>query len=209
MAFTFFFRDQHVLELVVEHVVPSFAGRSFIRVWDAGCATGQEPYTLAILLAENMGYFAFKNVRIYATDIDEGGNFGQIIAAGVYQQEELARVPPGLVRKYFEPASVPGYFRVIEPLRSRVVFQRHDLLSLEPIGEDFSLVVCKNVLLHFRPNEQVEVIRMFHRALGKGGYFVTEQTQKLPEELTPLFERVVSDGQLFRKREANDARVAA
>ncbi len=209
MAFTFFFRDLHVMELIMRHAVPSFAGRSFVRIWDAGCAMGQETYTLAILLAEHMGHFAFQNVRIVATDIGEGGDFGPVVRAGVYRREELERVPPELVARYFEPAAEPGSLRVIEKLRSRVEYRRHDLLSLQPVGEGFALVLCKNVLLHFLPEQRVQVIRMFHRALAPGGYFATEQTQKMPPELAPLFEQVVSDGQLFRKVDRHDARHAA
>ena len=63
MAFTFFFRDQQVLERVVEHLLPILSGRSHPRIWDAGSAMGQEPYTLAIILAERMGHFGFNNLR--------------------------------------------------------------------------------------------------------------------------------------------------
>lgn len=208
MAFTFFFRDLHVLELIVKHVIPSLAGRLHPRIWDAGCAAGQEAYSLAILLAENMGHFAFNNLRLLATDLDESGQFGQIIAAGVYAAEELERLPPGILEKYFEPAEAPGRYRVISRIRDRVSYRQHNLLSLQPAGEGFSLIVCKNVLLHFQPRERVEVIRMFHRALAPEGYFATEQTQKLPEEVADLFEQTVSDGQLFRKVDLSDARHA-
>jgi chemotaxis protein methyltransferase CheR len=209
VAFTFFFRDLHVLELIVQHVVPSFAGRTFVRIWDAGCAAGQETYTLAILLAEHMNHFAFNNVRIYATDIDESGDFGRTVREGVYRREELERVPGELVSKYFEPGPEPGFLRVVERLRARVVFQRHDLLSLQPIGYGFSLILCKNVLLHFRPEQQVEVVRMFHQALAPGGYFATEHTQKLPASLAPLFRPVVAGAQLFQKIGLDDACAAA
>jgi chemotaxis protein methyltransferase CheR len=76
MAFTYFFRDSHTLELTVKHMAPEVMGRSRIRIWDAGCAMGPEPYTLAILCAENLGKFAFKNLSIQATDVDEANNFG-------------------------------------------------------------------------------------------------------------------------------------
>jgi len=202
LAFTFFFRDQHVLEVVVEHLLPLLAGRSYPRIWDAGCAMGQEPYTLAIMLAERMGYFAFNNLRIDATDVDETGQFGSIIAAGVYPREELDRLPAGILEKYFQPDGKPGHFQVAESIRRRVVFQRHDLLSLKEIGCGYNLVLCKNVLLHFQPAERVEVIRMFHRALAPGSLFATEQTQGLPEPAAAWFEPVVRDAQLFRKVEA-------
>jgi chemotaxis protein methyltransferase CheR len=198
VAFTFFFRDQHVLDLVVTHVVPSLSGRSRPRIWDAGCAMGQEPYSLAIMMAEGMNTFGFNNLRLEVSDLDDCDTFGPIVRDATYPLEELERVPQPLFDKYFEEVA-PRRYRVIDRVRSRVSFQKHDLLSLKPVGEAFSLVLCKNVLLHFQPEQRVEVIRMFHGALAPGGYFATEQTQKMPTELSGLFEQVASDGQLFRK----------
>jgi chemotaxis protein methyltransferase CheR len=202
VAFTFFFRDQQVLEKAVEHCLPGIAGRNHPRIWDAGAAMGQEPYTVSILFAERMGHFAFNNLRIDATDVENTGQFAKVIAEGVYPKDELSRLPEGIFEKYFEANGKPGHFRVVDKVRERVVFQCHDLLSFMEIGHDYSLVVCKNVLLHFRPPERVEVLKMFHRALAPSGLFVTEQTQEMPVELGPLFERVIPDGQLFRKVEA-------
>jgi len=204
LAFTFFFRDQQVLERVAEHVVPGLAGRSHPRIWDAGAAMGQEPYTLSIMFAERMGRFAFQNLRIDATDVENTGQFAQMIEAGLYPKEELSRLPEGILEKYFEPNGQPGYFRVIDSIRRPVAFQRHDLLSFQEIGHGYSLVVCKNVLLHFQALERIEVLRMFHRALAPGGFFASEQTQEMPRELAPLFERVVPDVPLFRKVEGGE-----
>jgi chemotaxis protein methyltransferase CheR len=201
LAFTFFFRDQQVLELVVEHILPDLAGRSHPRVWDAGAAMGQEPYTLSILFAERMGHFAFNNLRIDATDVESSGQFGRMIDAGRYPQDELTRLPEGILDKYFEPDSEPGHFRVIEKVRRRVAYQRHDLLSFQEVGHGYSLVLCKNVLLHFQPQERIEVLRMFHRSLAPGGLFASEHTQEMPAELASLFQRVIPDAQLFRKVE--------
>jgi len=201
LAFTFFFRDQQVLERLVEHCLPTMAGRNHPRIWDAGVAMGQEPYTLSILFAERMGHFAFNNLRIDATDVESTGQFAQIIEDGLYPQEELSRLPKGILEKYFANGQ-PGHLRVIDKIRQRVTFRWHDLLSLEEIGHDYSLVLCKNVLLHFQPRERIEVLKMFHRALAPGGFFATEQTQEMPMELACLFERVIPDGQLFRKVEA-------
>jgi chemotaxis protein methyltransferase CheR len=201
LAFTFFFRDQQVLERVVEHILPSLAGRSRPRVWDAGAAMGQEPYTLGIMFAERMGHFAFNNLRIDATDVESTGQFAQMIEAGLYPREELSRLPEGILEKYFEPNGSHDYFRVIDSIRRRVVFQQHDLLSLQEIGQGYSLVLCKNVLLHFQPPERIEVLKMFHRALAPGGLFASELTQEMPPELAPLFQRAIPDGQVFRKVE--------
>jgi chemotaxis protein methyltransferase CheR len=201
VAFTFFFRDQQVLEQVVDHVLPTIAGRCHPRVWDAGAAMGQEPYTLSIMFAAKMNHFAFKNLRIDATDVESTGQFARMIEAAVYPKEELSRLPEGILEQYFEAADTPGHYRVIDNIRRPIAFQQHDLLSFREIGDGYSLVLCKNVLLHFQPLERIEVLRMFHRALAPGGLFASEHTQDMPRELDSLFERVIPNVQLFRKLE--------
>ena len=101
MAFTFFFRDSHTLEQVVKYFLPSISGLRKVKIWDAGCANGPEPYTFAIILAESMGYFAFKNVQLDASDIDETDTFGNIIREGIYPEADLKRIPPDIFKKYF------------------------------------------------------------------------------------------------------------
>jgi chemotaxis protein methyltransferase CheR len=205
MAFTFFFRDRDCLELAVKHLIPAVMGRSNVRIWDAGCAMGHEPYTLAILLAERMGGFAFRNVHIYATDYD--APLLKVVEAGVYPHEEVQRIPGEYFERYFEPVDGTGNgngvgrYRVIERIRQVITTQHHDLQKFQPFRNHFSLVVCKNVLLHFSYAERVEVIRMFHGALEPGGLLVTEHTQKMPSELSGHFTQIVADGQVFRRVE--------
>lgn len=201
MAFTFFFRDQTPLEHAVHFLIRAAAGRSRINIWDAGCAMGQEPYTLAILLAEKMNHFALRNVKIHATDYDEP--LLKVLAQARYSKEELQRIPRDLFEKYFQPDELAGHFRVTDQIKNLVESRCHNLLSLSPVKNGFSMVVCKNVLLHFNQAERVAVIRMFHEALEVGGIFVTEHTQKMPDETSHLFEQLVSDGQVFRKVEAS------
>ncbi|CAH2031227.1 CheR family methyltransferase [Trichlorobacter ammonificans] len=203
MAFTFFFRDLPVLEYAVEATLKLALGRLRIKVWDAGCALGQEPYTLAILFAERMGEMGFNTLYLDATDYDRENNFGDIVTAGEYKTEELQRIPSEIFTKYFEEsAKRPGYHKVIDRIRNRVFFKYNDLLELQPVGSDYSLIVCKNVLLHFSYEQRIEVLKMYHRSLAPGGYFATENTQKIPAEISRLFEQVTPDAQLFRKSDA-------
>lgn len=199
MAFTFFFRDQKPLEHAVHFLKTSAAGRARVRIWDAGCAMGQEPYTLAILLAENMGQFAFRNVQIYATDYD--APLLKTVEEGAYPWEELQRIPGELFEKYFEKNCREGWFRVTDLIKNRVTTSHHDLLTLSPVQSGFSLIVCKNVLLHFSYEQRIDVIRMFHTALEPQGILAMEHTQKMPEELSSHFEQLVGDAQIFRRRE--------
>ncbi len=156
---------------------------------------------MAMILADHMGHFGFNNLRIDATDVESTGQFARMIDAAVYPREELSRLPEGILEKYFEPSGQPEQFRVVDSIRQRVKFQQHDLLSLREIGQGYSLVLCKNVLLHFQPLERIEVLKMFHRALAPGGLFASEHTQDMPPELAPLFQRLIPNGQLFRKVE--------
>jgi chemotaxis protein methyltransferase CheR len=200
MAFTFFFRDLPVLEYAVERTLQLALGRLRIKVWDAGCALGQEPYTLAILFAERMGDMGFNTLYLDATDYDSDNNFGDIVTAAEYKSEELQRIPAGIFAKYFEEIPVkPGFHKVIDRIRNRVFFKYNDLLKLQPVGSDYSLIVCKNVLLHFSYEQRIEVLKMYHRSLAPGGYFATENTQKMPPEISHLFEQITPDAQLFRK----------
>jgi len=197
MAFTFFFRDAEPLEHAVRFLMSTASGRTRVRIWDAGCAMGPEPYTLAFLLAESMNPFAFRNVQLFATDYD--APLLEILKEGVYPWEELQRIPTKLFQKYFQPDEKEKHFRVIDQIRQCIQPSVHDLLTYTPIRYGFSLIVCKNVLLHFQPEQRIEVIRMFHKALEPGGIFITEHTQKLPVELFPLFEQLVPDRQVFGK----------
>jgi len=198
MAFTYFFRDMQTLEMIREHVIPVLKTRRYIHIWDAGCAMGPEPYSIAIILRENMGHMLFRNVRIHATDIDGSNLFADIIKNGRYPEEQVKRIPKDILNRYFKSDNA-GHFIIAEEIRKRLVFQKHDLRTLKAIREDFGLIVCKNVLLHFNEQERIDVIKMFHASLGSEGFFVTEQTQKLPQQVSHLFEQVQSNVQLFKK----------
>lgn len=200
MAFTYFFRDEHTLRQAIRLMLPVVAGRQRIRIWDAGCAMGQEPYTLAILLAEMMGRYLFRNIVIDASDLDGSNLFGAIIGAAEYPQGDLERIPAMLRERYFQQGQRSGYLQLTELITARLRFNRHDLLTLQPLGDGYSMVLCKNVLLHFTPQQRAEVVRMFHRSLADDGLLVLEQTQELPEGATQLFERAAGDAQVFRKR---------
>ncbi|MBN2003894.1 MAG: GNAT family N-acetyltransferase [Anaerolineae bacterium] len=209
MAFTYFFRDQQTLDLIVQHVIPTLKQHTYINIWDAGCAMGPEAYSLAMMLRENMGPFLFRNVRIYATDIDESGEFGETIARGVYAQRGVQRIPPALLEKYFtQVAGDTGdpHYQISAEMRKAVHYQRHDLLSLRPIRDGLGLIVCKNVLLHFTPEAREAVLHMFHAALAADGYLVVEQTQKLPDALSGHFEPVTGAGQVFRRMQNAECR---
>jgi len=199
MAFTYFFRDLQTLEMICDHALPFLKTKTHIHVWDAGCAMGPEPYTLAILLRERMSNMYFRNIKIMGTDLDGSNLFSKVIEDAIYPKEQVERIPKEFFYKYFVPAEKENHFQIVEEIRKCVSFQKHDLTSLVPVAQDFGIILCKNVLLHLNEKQRIEVIKMFYDALIEGGFFATEQTQKLPEEVKNLFEPVVSNAQLFRK----------
>ena len=199
MAFTYFFRDLQTLEVIRDYALPYLRSKQYINIWDAGCAMGQEPYSLSMVLRETIGHMYFRNIKIFATDIDESNLFENIIAEGSYPEEQIQRIPKEIFNKYFTPDNKDGYFRLDEEIKKSVTFMKHDLLSLKPPKKDFGLIICKNVLLHFNENQRINVIMMYYNSLIEGGYLAMEQTQKLPKEVQHLFEPVVSNAQVFKK----------
>jgi chemotaxis protein methyltransferase CheR len=202
MAVTYFFRDSQTLELLIQRALPILCDQAIVRIWDAGCANGAEPYTLAILLREQMTDQVFQKVRICATDVDPG--FGSQVAAGVYAEHEIRRIPQSMRNRHFQATDAPGYVRLVAEIRDKVSFVHHDLLSLTPPRNDFNLIVCKNVLAEFGETDRVQAFRMFHRAMVSGGFLATEHTQRMPEGAESLFEPISRYAQVYRRLDAAD-----
>lgn len=197
MAFTFFFRDKHTLDLLANCLFELRDASGSLRIWDAGCAMGPEPYTFAIILREKFGS-AFGRIHIDATDIDESGHFGEIIQAGLYEHADVSRMPEDVLERYFLRQD-DGRYLIDPEIRRAVHYAWHDLLTFEPFSRPYHIVLCKNVLLHFTAEQRVRAIRMFHQVLEPGGFFATEQTQPLPAECESLFERIASDANVYRR----------
>ncbi len=202
MAYTSFFRDADVLDAIGAFVVPWALSQQEIKVWDAGCATGEEAYSLAMIFAERLDPFTLRNLRILATDREESAfpQFEARIARGRYRVQELMWVPELLRSAYFQPTEVPDVFEAVPTLRNCIRYQRHDLLTLVPPESGFSLVVCKNVLMHCPPEAQGPIVSMFHRVLRPGGYLALDGFQPLPEGNTGQFEAIEPGLPLFRRR---------
>lgn len=200
MAFTFFFRDLDAIKLIPEYVLSGISEKEAIKIWDAGCANGAETYSILIHLKERLDEEQFKKVNVLASDIDNSNRFKKIIEEGTYRKNQISSVPPDILKKYFEQdAENPDIYVISENLREKISYQKHDLLSLNAIGYDFDLIICKHVLQHFNNKEQVDVIKMFYNALADEGFLLCEYSQEIPEYLNDHFVRVLPDKQLYRK----------
>ena len=137
---------------------------------------------------------------MFASDIDNSNRFKKIIEEGTYKKNQISSVPPDILKKYFEQdIEKPDIYVISENLREKVSYQKHDLLSLNAIGYDFDLIICKHVLQHFNNKEQVDVIKMFYNSLADEGFLLCEYSQEIPEYLNDHFVRVLPEKKLYRK----------
>ena len=146
-----------------------------IRVWSAGCASGEEPYTLAMVLCETLGEEAFaRRVKIYATDIDDEAL--SVARLATYPRAALEAVPELLIEKYFTPSGDELTFK--KELRREIVFGRHDLLQDAPIPH-IDVLSCRNALMYFNAETQERLLGRLHFALNPSGVLFLGKAEML------------------------------
>ena len=169
---TEFFRDAEAYESIRDRVLPLLlAGPPRrLQIWSAGCATGQEPYTLAMLLDEALASKPGCSYRIYASDI----NPLQLAAAkaAVYPRESIARMPPRYARRCFAEAA-DGRVAVAPATRANVTFFQHDLSGGQAIpAAGLDLILCRNVMIYFSPDATDKLLESFHKSLAPERFLV-------------------------------------
>ncbi len=176
---TSMFRDADAWTFLEREVLPELLARSDtedeIRVWSAGCSSGEEAYSLAIMFAEALGLEeALSRVKVYGTDVDEEAL--RVARAGLYPGKALEPLTPELRDRYFEPDGTQHSFR--PDLRRRVIFGRHDITRDAPISR-LDLLVCRNTLMYFNVEAQTRIVDRFHFALREGGFLFLGKAEML------------------------------
>lgn len=186
---TEFFRDPELFSVLRERVLPELIAQARtngnqLRFWSAGCATGEEAYSLAILVAEALGEELSQfTVRLFATDLDEEAV--AFARQGLYPAAALAGMPQELRTRYFK--QLDGTFEVKKPIRGLVTFGEHDLGQRPPFPH-IDLVLCRNVLIYFTPELQRRALTLFAFAVRPGGYLAlgkAESAGALAEYFAP------------------------
>ena len=199
ISVTAFFRDPEsfrALEELVGAICEAKEDGAEIRVWVAGCATGEEAYSIAIQFAEALRQQTTTHpIQIFATDIDDEAL--DVARRGIYPPTALAKVPTELVDKYFQPAR--DMFEVGKQLRDMVVFARHNLVDDPPFMRT-DLIACRNVLIYFDHSLQAKVLKRFHFALNDGGYLFLGRSESIDQGKT-LFSEENRQQSLYRKGE--------
>ncbi len=185
---TEFFRDRDLFEHLRDTVIPALIKEARendneLRIWSAGCATGEEAYSLAILIVDALGdELGSFHVRIFATDVDAEAI--AVARRGVYPESAVAGLPRELVERHFNAG--PDGYEVRKTIRGITVFGQHDLGSRAPFPR-VDLALCRNVLIYFTTDLQRRALQLFAFALRDGGYLVLGKA----ESTTPLAEYFV------------------
>jgi len=176
---TSYFRDAAAWDYVRTEVLPRIiegkAPYEPIRVWSAGVASGEEAYSVAMLLCEVLGAAEYRErAKIYATDVDEDALTHA--RQGRAAAKDLEEVPASLRDKYFEPEG--DHFLLRSELRRSIIFGRHDLVQDAPISR-IDLLVCRNTLMYFEPEAQARILARLHYALSEKGYLFLGKAEML------------------------------
>ena len=199
---TRFFRDDRAFAVLEERIIPEILDRtpaddtdSAIRVWVPGCATGQEAYSIAMLLHEQLAARRRPvNVKILATDVHKSSL--EVASAGVYAPEQIAGISPARLDRFFTLR--PNGYQVSQTLRESIVFAPHNLIRDAPFTK-LDLITCRNLLIYFQPHAQKTVLTLFHFALKTGGFLFLGSSES-PGGLVDEFDTIDEHSRMYRKR---------
>lgn len=199
---TYFFRGMEQLNAVKSHLIPELEDRIYrdinSTVWIAGCATGEEAYTLAMIFAQFMPAYRSDKLNIIATDLNKA--YLEIAKNGIYTQYSMRAPIPTWARKYFIQRG--SEYKISDTIRDSVKFFPHNLITdLSPAGGRTSLILCRNVLIYFNAAAQSAVLEKFIQALDAGGYLVLGSSESLlhRDDLCPH----MSDGAIIYQKKIN------
>jgi len=215
---TYFFRDRAPFDVLQRHALPELAKRRHkskrLRIWSAGCSTGQEVYSLSMLFAEQPEEWRGWTIDILGTDVSTGCI--ERARSGSYSQFEVQRgLGINQMIKWFEECA--DGWRAVEPLRKPVRFQVHNLLEPAPHPGDFDIVLCRNVLLYLSPEKKTLAFERIAGAMAEDGWLmlgagetVIGQTSRLGADVNVRgLYRLSGDGSRVEKRAGADRRSAA
>lgn len=174
---TSFYREIQHFDFLKSRILPELKEPS-LKIWSAACSTGEEPYSIAILLREELPQINRWGVKILATDIST-----KVLRAAheaVYAEETLQPVPDKLRQKYFRTEdAAQRTFRVAPEVRNMVRFARLNFMEKFPMKGDFDVIFCRNAMIYFDKPTQTELVSRFHKLLKPGGYLLVGHSESL------------------------------
>lgn len=200
---TSFFRDTEAFEALSKLVIPRMFEKkpagSFVRVWVTGCSTGEEAYSIAILLQERMEALKknFK-LQVFSTDIDRQAI--EHARAGIYPASISSDVSPERLERFFVQEPDGGFYRICKTTRDLLIFSEQDVIKDPPFSK-LDLVSCRNLLIYMGGNLQKKLIPMFHYALNPGGFLFLGTSETVGDFLT-LFDNLDRKSKLYQRKES-------
>ena len=195
ISVTHFFRDPEAFELLESRVIPKLFAQDEVRVWIAGCATGEEAYSVAMLLAEyNALLERPRKLQIFASDLDAAAL--EFARQGVYPDTIAADVSSARLQRFFEQQGES--YKVRDSLRELILFAPHNLIKDPPFSK-LQLVTCRNLLIYLNADTQAHVYDVFHYALGESGYLFLGASESLGKA-SSLFDSLSERAKVFKRR---------
>ncbi|HID46155.1 MAG TPA: protein-glutamate O-methyltransferase CheR [Chromatiaceae bacterium] len=187
---TAFFREAHHFDYLADTLIPELLERNResrrIRLWSAGCSTGEEPYTLAMILRENIPDIHNWDIRILATDLDS--NVLSTAAAGIYEQQNIQRALGNRLKRWFRKGSGgnQGKAKVLPELQELIVYKKLNLMESWPMKGPFDVIFCRNVLIYFDKPTQKKLFDRFAGILVEKGHLFIGHSES-PLDLTDRY----------------------
>jgi chemotaxis protein methyltransferase CheR len=201
--YTMFFRDPDVFQYLEKKIFPKLFESNNVRIWSAGCASGEEPYSLAILVRKVLGENdTSHHVTIYASDFDKDALAKA--SAGLYQPKQLQNLDERSISKYFTKEG--ELFRVNDCVRPLIRFEHGDLMKPQT-HQSLDLILCRNVMIYFSKEGQQKIHMSFYDALREGGYFITGKAEMLSGEPSRKFQYIDIKTRVYQKPKQSDAHV--
>jgi chemotaxis protein methyltransferase CheR len=196
---TEFFRDNEVYDLMKKEIFPAlFQQRKRLRIWCAGCSTGEEPYSLAMILSDLIARNPAISAQILATDIDKVV-LGKA-QEGIYTPKAMVKLSEAQIHRHF--IRLPdGNFQAKPHLKELIRFRPHDLMSGVPVSRWLDLITCRNVTIYFNEKQKDELAKLFHDALATGGFYIMGKTEYLGRQVEHLFISHNSIQKIFIKKD--------
>lgn len=218
-----FFRDPDVFNKIKDYVIPEVVKRlkserrNLLRIWSCGCARGEEPYSIAILLSRaekicadrvldfspedfrpkpdtQLDTFAELKIKIFATDIDESSI--EMARKGIFHKASFTNLPPVLRDQFFKP--VDNGFRVIPQIRNLLTFGVHNIVSCIHLSHT-DILLCRNLLIYFEKDLQEKVFEKFFYSLNPGGFIILGKSEVVPSSLRDRFKEVFRKEKIYQK----------
>lgn len=196
---TKFFRDLDVFDLVKKEVFTTLLrDKRSIKVWSAGCSSGEEPYTYAIILHELGKTGQPFHGSILATDIDE--EMLKKARLGIYEKNALENMSPEQISRHFDKKE-DGKFHIKDHIKQIVRFQSHDLMGGQPPSRGFDMVSCRNVTIYFNEQQKKDLVRLVHESLVKDGFYIMGMSEYMAKDVEHLFKAYRPMLKVFQKLE--------